>query len=322
MIGLDYRTAYLKSQEDDDEEEEMPAPPSTRGIRRCKSTDGDSETSVRKERKGLLERTGSFRLERKGSFRLERKGSFRLLPGSKNGRGGGKEEKYEDDDDEISLSGSISSSMSNSISSTNWGNISVGDLTMSIASFGFHSSGSHLPGKLEPEVHVLKLLDQIQDRINTRRVRQKEYQKRINSCLELAIARFEAGSSNHASLVSMRRVDKLRDGFNRVKDVETQLQELHGQITADVQQARLMAGENAEVLVDVDLDHLRGAARKVEQDANARPFVEKTDAELLAELKTLSGDAPIRQTHRLLSSSSRNQRGTRRRLRKKLNVHL
>ena len=272
MIGIDYRHAYLKS-DDEDSEHSLEL------------------SSVASPAPQQLERGGSLRsLGGGGSLRkLERKGSFRLSMHKSEGSLRSSRSLFSDDDDDRSVS-SISSS-----STSNWANMSVSDLAMSVASFsssfrgvvGGGNSSKDLGG-METEEAVQKLLNQIQDRINSRRDRQKEYKKRRDSCLELALARFEAGSSSNASLVSMRRVDKLRDGLDRVKDAEIQLRDLHSQIDVELQKAKMITDDGDPVLVDLDLESLRTSARKIEQDLNAKPFVPKTDDQLIAELKKLS----------------------------------
>lgn len=276
MIGIDYRQAYLKSDDEDSEH----------------SLELSSVTSPPPQQQ--LERGGSLRSLGGSLRKLERKGSFRLSMHKSESslRSSSRRSIFSDDDDDRSVS-SISS-----CSTSNWANMSVSDLAMSVASFsasfrgvvGGGNSSKDL-GTLETEEAVQKLLDQIQDRINSRRDRQKEYKKRRDSCLELALARFEAGSSNNASLVSMRRVDKLRDGLNRVKDAEIQLRDLHSQIDVELQKAKMITDDGDPVLVDLDLETLRASARKIEEDLNAKPFVPKTDDQLIAELKKLSPSA-------------------------------
>lgn len=306
MIGIDYRHVYASKSDDEDSENSLDLGLTASPTRRL-----NRSVSASPEK---LERKGSFRMERKGSFRLERSGSFRLSfhKSESSLRSNNSRRNLtisNDDDDDQSMS-----------SSSNWGNISVSDLAMSVASFAasFHGSAKDNMTSLEPESAVVKLLGQIQDRIDSRRERQKEYKKRRDSCLELALARFEAGSSNNASLVSMRRVDKLRDGLDRVKDAEMQLKDLHSQIHVELQQAKLTVQEGEPVLVDLDLESLRASARKIEEDINARPYMATTDAELVDELKKLCPTAKRKEN---TTRTNKKYRGGRRwSFRKKLEV--
>ena len=67
---------------------------------------------------------------------------------------------------------------------------------------------------------------------------------------------------------------------------------LHGQIETELRHAQLLAEGDSPVLVDVDLEHFRSAARKVEEEVNARDIEDKPDSELVEELKVLVPEGP------------------------------
>jgi len=280
-----------------------------RGVFCSRSTDHilpDGLQSEAPKRRGM-ERKGSFRLERSGSFRLERKGSFRLEPFGALSRSlrlsNRNLMKDDDSDDDQSISeSSISSfvSAANESTSSNF-NLSIASFSASLANFS--NSASQL-SSMEPDSAVLKLLAQLKDRIDSRRVRRQEYEKRIDSCLELAMARYEGGSNNSA-IVSMRRVHKIRMAVDQLKEVENSLLGLHGQIELELQHAQLLADGDGPVLVDIDLEHFRSSARKVEQEVNARSIEDKSDADLLEELKILVPEGPRKPPGRKVKSPAR-----------------
>ena len=315
MIGVDYRNTIFQrkrddEEEDDDDEEEEPPPPPSRGLGRSKSA------SIDRTERPQLGKGGSFRgLPRIGSFRLEKKenshskgngGDGSSSKGSsdhhfhkgglrnflektssfRRGKDSKKSQSNNDNEDEESVSEFSVSSNASSFTwgnnSFSWGNTSISnDLALSVASFG--SSSTFQPGpKLETEARVKKLLNQIQDRIDSRREKASGYKDRSYSCLKLACARYEAGSPNATSLVSMRRVHRLRHGLHRVNVIVEKLKSLHDEIDRELEEARLMA--DGPVLVDIDLEVYRTKARTIEEDANEIPEPIVCEDELLDEL--------------------------------------
>jgi len=279
-----------------------------RGVFRSKSSDHTLRDALQSEAPNRrMERKGSFRLERSGSFRLERKGSFRLEPFGSLSRSlrlsNRNLMKDDDSDDDQSISeSSISSfvSSANESTSSNF-NLSIASFSASLANFS--NSTSHV-SSMEPDTAVLKLLDQLKERVDSRRVRRKEYEKRIDSCRELAMARYEGGSNNSA-IVSMRRVHKMRMAVEQLKEVESRLMGLYGQIEMELQHAQLLSDGDGPVLVDVDLEHFRSSARKVEQEVNARPIEDKSDADLMEELQLLVPEGPRKPPGRKAKSPPR-----------------
>lgn len=265
-----------------------------RGVSRSKSAEQILPGRLQREahkQKQPMERSGSFRLERSGSFRLERKGSFRLEPFAQLSRSLRLSNRSlmrdDDSDDDQSISESSFASSANESSSSQF-NLSIASFSASLANFS--SSSSHV-SSMQPEAAVLKLLTQLKDRIDSRRERRQEYEKRIGSCCELAMARYEGGSNNSA-IVSMRRVHKMRMAVGQLTEVENRLKELHTQIETELQHAQLLADGDSPVLVDIDLEHFRTSARKIEEEVNARKIEDKPDNELLEELKVLVPEGP------------------------------
>ena len=282
-----------------------------RGVFRSKSaeqTTGLQQVEVPKqhmERNGSfrLERSGSIRLERSGSFRLERKGSFRLEPLgllSRSLRLSNRNLMRDDDDsdDDQSIS---ESSISSFESVSSHFNISIASFSASLANFSYSASQV---SSMEPESAVLKLLTQIKGRADSRHERRQEYEKLIDNCRELAMARYEGGSNNSA-LVSMRRVHKMRMAVAQLTEVQNRLMGLHGQVEMELQHAQLLADGDGPVLVDIDLEEFRTSARKVEEEVNARSIEGKRDADLLEELKLLVPEGPRKPPGRKVKSPTR-----------------
>ena len=167
-----------------------------------------------------------------------------------------------------SMNGSVASS---SVQDLNWGNLSMSSLattdmmmTMSMASFA--ASASSLVGPQVDETKVTKFLQQVADRIASHQERVTMYNNHQQRCLAVAAARYEAGSPNAASLVTMRRVQRLRDALSRVTCMLQQLQLIHDTVKIKLEEAQTM--DDGCGGVDVDLEAFREQARQVEQQGN------------------------------------------------------
>jgi hypothetical protein len=228
----------------------------------------------------------------KGGLRnfLEKKASFRKSSHNKNN----KNSLLHQDNDEDSVVSALS--MSSSFLGISWGNTSISnDLALSVASFAasfsssFQSGGNGTgSGNLETEANVRKLMKQINDRIESRYTKASQYDERIQGCLTLACARYEAGSPNVASLVSMRRVHRLRHGIHKVNTIIEQLTDLHKEINSELEEAQKETNDaSSPVLVDIDLESFRTRAHQIEELAKDLPDPPLCPDALLKELTEL-----------------------------------
>ena len=166
-----------------------------------------------------------------------------------------------------------------SIQSLNWSNDS--------SSFDFSQSFSSLTSSAPPisfsnESHAIRLLAELQRRIETTKVEKQQLKQRIKNRLQLAQARYEGGGSASA-LVSMRRVQKLRSDLVRIASVESELMEMHNGILSKLERARTRAVDEP-IVMDLDLEDLYNTGRRAGEKPKALGFKEKSDAELLEEL--------------------------------------
>lgn len=169
--------------------------------------------------------------------------------------------------------------LEDSIQSLNWSNdSSSADFSHSFSSL----SGAAAPTSFSNESHAIRLLAELQRRIETTKVQKQQLKQNIKNRLQLAQARYEGGGSASA-LVSMRRVQKLRFDLVRLASVESQLMELHNGILSKLERARTRALDGP-IVMDLDLEDLYNTGRRVREKTKSHAFKEKSDAELLEEL--------------------------------------
>ena len=147
---------------------------------------------------------------------------------------------------------------------------------------------------LYPVSQVANLQVDINKRVMEHTKRKNELTRQLQSALEVSKARHETGSRVGAA-VSMRRVQRLRNELQRLKVLHGKLMEIFLQVdvelnsSIDVSASSILADVDVplhqESLLCVDEEVERTMAEKKESSV-----LQKTDAELLAELDELLED--------------------------------
>lgn len=164
-----------------------------------------------------------------------------------------------------------------SFSSLDWSNDSPSSVGI--------SQSSSLNDILSLSQSADRLASRIHDRIETMRSTKQEVNYRIEKSVKVALARYEGGGRTSA-LVSMRKVQKLRDDLARIIFVESQLVGIYKEIELLLDNERMLA---FDTMTATDLEHLRQASERVEENVTATRFAPSkiNEEELLEDLEEI-----------------------------------
>ena len=138
---------------------------------------------------------------------------------------------------------------------------------------------------LVSESQIERLTLDISNQISECMQRKNKLQVDLRKCLEKTKARYACGGQGSA-LVSMRRVQKLRNEIARLTSMRCVLLELRVQMQMEIQRFENFQ-ENEPVMVDLELEEFRAALDAVLEQARTTRLPEKGDDELLRELHEL-----------------------------------
>lgn len=135
---------------------------------------------------------------------------------------------------------------------------------------------------LVSETQIESLTLDISKQISECMQRKNMLQADLRQCLEKTKARHACGGQGSA-LVSMRRVQKLRNEITQLTSMRCVLLELRVQLQVEIQRFEAFQ-KNEPVMVDLELEEFRAALDAVKKQSRTTKLPEKDDDKLLREL--------------------------------------